>query len=94
MCCKDPGNPFIAHFMFLKNTWAAIQNVFLNFREQQYFEDVRILSSPSKVIKPLPRALQIKTESETLKQKFVKKKKRKKRSGVKSHPLKANEMVF
>lgn len=76
MCCKDPGKPFIAHFMFLKNTWTAIQNVFLDFREQQYFEDVRILSSSSKVITPLPQALQIKTENETLKQKFVKEKKK------------------
>lgn len=31
----------------LKNTWAAIQNVFLNSREQQHFEDVKILSSSS-----------------------------------------------
>lgn len=61
MCSKDPGNPFIAHFLFLKNTRTLIQNVFLNFREQ-YFEDVRILSSSSKVIKPFPQALPIKTE--------------------------------
>lgn len=61
MRCKDPGNPFIAHSLFLKNTRTLIQNVFLNFREQ-YFEDGRILSSSSKVIKPFPQALPIKTE--------------------------------
>lgn len=75
--------------MFLRNTRAAIQNVFLNSTEQQYFEDVRVVSSSNKVIKLFPQALQIKTENETLKQKFVKK-----MFGVKSHSLKAYKMVF
>lgn len=46
--------------MFLKNTWAAIQNVLLHSEEQQYFEDMRILSSSNKVIKLFPQALRIK----------------------------------
>lgn len=47
-------------FIYFFNTWAAFQTVFLNSEEQQYFEDVRNLSSSNKIIKLFAQALQIK----------------------------------
>lgn len=46
MRCIDAWKPFIPFYVFFLNTRASHQNVvfFLSFGEQQYFEDLRIMS--------------------------------------------------